>query len=268
MRKVIYFIIAVILITAYGIAEQHQSIDAARAEWKTEWLISNGLTDMEPPGTCIYCDYIKPLISTGFFPEEAFIIPNDRFPHITFSERPKGDLGSYTPKTNTIDIDLVQSRGKEVPFHEGLHWQKVGEENLAMSHRAWHSVMQDTISSFLGKPIVINDKIYEHISAIAAHDKMLSYSDSIIQIGDVRWRVNLMPDNIVFITSVQPDDPKMKQVVKYLTGIYGKPYEDEDGYDIKWSSSDNPSDIFRPGSTLVHLRCVRSEEGGTSLIFK
>ena len=141
MRKVIYFIIAVILITAYGIAEQHQSIDAARAEWKTEWLISNGLTDMEPPGTCIYCDYIKPLISTGFFPEEAFIIPNDRFPHITFSERPKGDLGSYTPKTNTIDIDLVQSRGKEVPFHEGLHWQKVGEENLAMSHRAWHSVM-------------------------------------------------------------------------------------------------------------------------------
>ena len=127
-------------------------------------------------------------------------------------------------------------------------------------------VAQDTISSFLGKPIVTNDKIYEQISASAAQDKMLSYSDSIIQIGNVRWCINLMSDNIVLMTSVQPDEPKMKQVVKYLTGIYGKPYED--GYDIKWSSSDNPSDIFRPGSTLVHLRRVRSEEGGTFLFFK
>ena len=128
---------------------------------------------------------------------------------------------------------------------------------------------QDTIFSFLVKTIVTNDKIYDQISAIASQDRMLSFSDSIIQIEDVRWRVNLKSDNIVLMTSVQPDDPKMKQVVKYLTGIYGKPYEDEeDGYDIKWSSSDNPSDIFRPGSTLVHLRRVRSEEGGTFLFFK
>ena len=127
----------------------------------------------------------------------------------------------------------------------------------------------NTISSFLGKPIVINDSICEQISAIATQDKMLSHSDSIIQIGNVRWCVSLMSNNIVLMTSVQPDKPKMKQVVKYLTGIYGKPYEDEeDGYDIKWSSSDNPSDIFRPGNTLVHLRRVRSEEGGTSLFFK
>ena len=128
-------------------------------------------------------------------------------------------------------------------------------------------VEQDTLSSFLGKPIVINDKICEQISAIAVQDKKLSYSDSIIQIVNVRWRVNLMSGGIVLMTSVQADDPKMKQVVKYLTGIYGKPYEDEkDGYDIKWSSSDNPSDIFRPDCTLVHLRRIRSEEGGTCLI--
>ena len=122
----------------------------------------------------------------------------------------------------------------------------------------------NTISSFLGKPIVINDKIYDQISAIANQDKNLSYSDNIIQIVDVRWRVNLMSGGIVLMTSVQPDNPKMKQVVKYLTGIYGKPYEDEeDGYDIKWSSSDDLLDIFRPGCTLVHLRRIRSEEGGT-----
>ena len=132
-------------------------------------------------------------------------------------------------------------------------------------------VEQDTLFSFLGKPIVINDKIYDQLSAIAAQDKMLSYSDSIIQIGDVRWRVNLMSGGIVLMTSVQPDDPKMKQVVKYLNRIYGKPYQDdedeEDGYYIKWSSSDDPVDIFRPGSTLVRLRRVHSDEGGTSLFF-
>ena len=127
----------------------------------------------------------------------------------------------------------------------------------------------NTISSFLGKPIVINDSICEQISAIATQDKMLSYSDSIIQIGNVRWRVNLMSGDIVLMTSVQPDNPKMKQVVKYLNSIYGKPYEEyEDGYSIKWSSSDDSLDIFKSGSTLVHLCRVSSGEGGTFLFFK
>ena len=127
----------------------------------------------------------------------------------------------------------------------------------------------NTILSFLGKPIIINNSICEQISAIAAQDEMLSYSDSILQIGNVRWRVNLDLPNIVLFTSVQPDDPKMKQVVKYLNSIYGKPYQDdEDGYSIKWSSSDDSLDINRPGSTLVHLRRVHSEEGGTFLFIK
>ena len=130
-------------------------------------------------------------------------------------------------------------------------------------------VEQDTLFSFFGKPIVINDNICEQISAIAAQDKKLSYNDSIIQIVNVRWRVNLMSGGIVLITSVQPDDPKMKQVVKYLNSIYGKPYQDEeDGYNIKWSSSDDSLDIFRPDCTLVHLRRIHSEEGGTCLIFQ
>lgn len=135
-------------------------------------------------------------------------------------------------------------------------------EEISITHR-------DTIYSFLGKPIIINDYVCEQISDIAEQDKMLSYNDSIVQIGDVRWRVNLMSDGIALLTSVQPEDPKMKQVVKYLKSLYGKTYqEDEDGYSIKWSSSDNSLDIFRPGSTLVHLRRVHSEEGGTFLFFK
>ena len=131
------------------------------------------------------------------------------------------------------------------------------------------NISQTTINSFLGKPIIINDSLCEQIASVANQDEMLSYNDSIIQIGDVRWRINLMPNSIALMTSVQPDDPKMKRVVEYLNGIYGKPYQDdEDGYSIKWSSSDDSIDIFRPGSTLVHLRRVHSEEGGTFLIFQ
>ena len=128
---------------------------------------------------------------------------------------------------------------------------------------------QTTISSFLGKPIIINDSLCEQIAFIANQDKMLSYSDSIVQIGNVRWRINLMPNVIALMTSVQPDDQKMKHVVEYLNSIYGKPYQDdEDGYSIKWSSSGDSLDIFKPGSTLVHLRRVHTEEGGTFLFFK
>ena len=128
---------------------------------------------------------------------------------------------------------------------------------------------QTTIFSFLGKQIIINDSLCEQIASVANQDEMLSYNDSIIQIGDVRWRINLMSNSIALMTSVQPDDPKMKQVVKYLNSIYGKPYDEyEDGYSIKWSSSEDSLDVFRPGSTLVHLRRAHTEEGGTFLIFQ
>ena len=107
----------------------------------------------------------------------------------------------------------------------------------------------------------------EQIAAIAAQEEMLSYSDSILQIGEVRWRVNLDLPKIVLFTSAQPDNPKMEQVVKYLNRIYGKPYDGEDTFSMKWSSSGDSLNIFKAGSTLVHLRRVSSEEGGTFLMF-
>ena len=176
----------------------------------------------------------------------------------------KGDeYPVYIAHTGSCFVIKTSKSGEEYRAYLG---EEVSEQiNKELSNRKSNDVVaQDTISSFLGKPIVINDKIYDQISAIANQDKNLSYSDNIIQIVDVRWRVNLMSGGIVLMTSVQPNNPKMKHVVKYLTGIYGKPYEDEeDGYDIKWSSSDDLLDIFRPGCTLVHLRRIRSEEGGT-----
>ena len=181
----------------------------------------------------------------------------------------KGDeYPVYMAHTGSCFVIKTSKNGEEYRAYLG---EEVSEQiNKELSNRKSNDVVaQDTISSFLGKPIVINDKIYEQISTIATQDKKLSYSDTIIQIVNVRWRVNLMSDNIVLMTSVQPDDPKMKQVVEYMNGIYGKPYDDEeDGYSIKWSSSDDSLDVFRPGSTLIHLRRVHTEEGGTFLIFQ
>ena len=124
------------------------------------------------------------------------------------------------------------------------------------------------IESFLGKQIVINDSVIEQISVIAQQDDKLSYNDSIIQIYDVKWRINLKTSGIVLFTSVNPDEPQMRPVINYLNGIYGEPYDDDEYFNIKWSSSPNLDSIFSGNHTLIHLRRVRSErEGGTFLMF-
>ena len=112
----------------------------------------------------------------------------------------------------------------------------------------------DTLQSFFGRQLVLNDSMLEQISAIARQDDMLSYSDSILQIGDVRWRVNIYEQYITLFTSTEPNAPQMLSVVNYLKSIYGEPdeaYEDEGDY--RW--------------TQVRLRRVRSEEGGSFLFF-
>jgi len=125
------------------------------------------------------------------------------------------------------------------------------------------------IHSFLGKKVLLDNSILDQISAIARKDKMLSYDDEILKIGDVEWGVNTGDYGIALLTDTQPDDPEMKPVVKYLTRIYGKPYEDEeDGFDIKWSSSKDTLDLFNEDCTLVHMRRVHSEEGGTFIFFR
>ena len=130
-----------------------------------------------------------------------------------------------------------------------------------------NNIPQDAIQSFLGRPVVINDSVCEQIGAIATQDEIHSCEDSIVTIAGVKWRINLMQKGVVLMTSVQPDDPKMKEVVKYLNGIYGNPYDEEDEYSIKWSLSLDPNNIFNGHCTIVHLRRVHSDEGGTFLLF-
>ena len=60
--KKLYITVGILLIAFFAVVEQHRQVEAARGEWKTEWLLSEGQTNAKYPENCIYCDYIKPLI--------------------------------------------------------------------------------------------------------------------------------------------------------------------------------------------------------------
>lgn len=125
--------------------------------------------------------------------------------------------------------------------------------------------IKDTIF-FLGRPIVDNDSVYEQISAIADEDEMLSYSDSVLQIGDVRWGINVRGPklHISLLTSVQPNTPEMKQVVQYLIGIYGEPFDncegDDEYIDLIWPAYNDSTTI---NQCSARLRRIKGEQGGT-----
>jgi len=177
-----------------------------------------------------------------------------------------------------LDVENIQAYNAKMPKSRRAYLTSI-REYFARVKLFWdlltykesdsyaNNIPQDTIQSFLGRPVVINNSICEQIETIATQDEMLSYEDSIVTIAGVKWRINLMSKAIALMTSVQPDDPKMKEVVKYLNGIYGDPYDGEDEFSIKWSSSPDPHNIFNGNCTLVHLRRVHSEEGGTFLLF-
>ena len=122
--------------------------------------------------------------------------------------------------------------------------------------------MQDTIYSFLGKPLIIDDSVFTHISAIADQDTMLSYSNRILQIGDVRWEIKFNPFNMILTSSTTADDPSMQEVIKYLKSIYGEPRTIEKRpFEYHWSFSDNLV-------TSVGLRPQYPKEEGTRISFK
>ena len=143
------------------------------------------------------------------------------------------------------------------------------------NQKVTESIPQDTIS-FLGSSIVDNDSVYEQIAAIAENDSMLSYRDSVLRIGEVGWGINVHGPrlHIYLMTSVQPEAPEMKQVIQYLIGIYGNPWDnvrgelykiDEDDFDcsdLVWNAYNDSTAVYK-GS--AHLRRIHGDEGGTVL---
>ena len=196
---------------------------------------------------------------------------------IVISQKFHNERAIYQAEHLGLDIEDVQGYNAEDPKSRRAYLTSIREYFARVkmfldifyygSNKISISSSKDTILSFLGSPIVINNSIYEQIEVIAEQDKMLTYRDRILQIGNVEWRINIMPHGVALMTSVQPDNTNMKQVTKYLNSIYGEPYDGEDEFSMKWSSSGDSLNVFRPGSTLIHLRRVHSEEGGTILLF-
>jgi len=123
-------------------------------------------------------------------------------------------------------------------------------------------IMQDTIYSFVGWPLIINDSVFTNISYIADQDTMLSYSNRILQIGDVSWRIKFNPFRMILTSSTTTDDPKMSKVIEYLKSIYGEPWTTEKSpFEYDWSYEDYLD-------TWVALRPKYPKEEGTRLTFQ
>ncbi len=87
---------------------------------------------------------------------------------------------------------------------------------------------------------------------------------AVLSIGEVEFGVNIDGDGIRLITSTQPDDPNMKQVIDYLNSFYGEPEEDEpDNY--WWRVGANKG---YPNGKVIRLRPLHFEEGGTMLFIE
>ena len=131
------------------------------------------------------------------------------------------------------------------------------------------SISQDTIYSFFGKPIIINDSIKEQISMIADQDTLLSYNNSILTIGNVKCHIYIDDLDMELQTDIQTNDPRMEIVVRHLYRIYGKPFliREKRGL-LMWSSSVDTLNIYKRKCTVVSISQADPKKGGTCISFK
>ena len=125
----------------------------------------------------------------------------------------------------------------------------------------------DTIYSFFGHKLSLKDSVFQQIKEIASKDDFLSVEEKWLKTGKVKWDINITHEGIILFSSVDPDDKRMTEVVSYLNVIYGKPYEYETCFNIKWSSSKDSTDIFAGNCTLVYLHGTHTDKSGTFLTF-
>lgn len=95
---------------------------------------------------------------------------------------------------------------------------------------------------FFGKPLFLGDSLYvmQQIKDIVANDDKLSIEGRDLVIEKVCFGINIHDNGIMLISTIQVDDPKVKSIVNYFDGIYGKAREEEpDNY---WWCADKPND--------------------------
>ena len=128
--------------------------------------------------------FLYPTVNKDHLLGKNKVNKTDSFVKTTFTwEDSRGNMFPvYMTSKGSCFIIRTSKSGEN---YRGYLGEEVSEQILKeLSNRKSNdAVEQDTIYSLLGIP---NNKVYEQITAIAAQDKMLMYSDSIIQIGDVR----------------------------------------------------------------------------------
>ena len=67
-------------------------------------------------------------------------------PNVILESRPEGHLGGYKYIDNRLSVDPSQAKA-DVPFHEGIHWQRIGEvpnvQETSPEYRAWAESFQN-----------------------------------------------------------------------------------------------------------------------------
>ena len=71
-------------------------------------------------------------------PVDAFYRSRKSVPEIILEKRPDGHLGGYNYHDNRLSVDPAQAT-EDVPFHEGLHWQRIGKPEVERgeAYEAW-----------------------------------------------------------------------------------------------------------------------------------
>lgn len=118
-------------------------------------------------------------LGIGDFPEDLFTAPNGKSIKLIFENRPKGQLGEYVPEDNVIKLDMLQSNGMEVPYHEGIHWQRVGNpDNIGPNFSKWWKARKSGQSDDVQRKLFenfINSKEYNRYIKRRNADRYLEY---------------------------------------------------------------------------------------------
>ena len=111
----------------------------------------------------------------GYFPEETFIGKRYERPSITFNKDNSGTLASYSKHTNTVNVDLEQSKGTDASFHEFLHWQRVGEPDLNIGPRKekWSEAVLN------GEPDAVTHSLYKNTMDSSMESMRWDWSDNV-----------------------------------------------------------------------------------------
>ena len=123
-------------------------------------------------------------------PVDAFYSSrNPQTPSIVLEQRPKGHIGGYKYSENKLSIDPVQTVD-DVPFHEGLHWQRIGrpEVEKGPDYAAWVKALNDDA------PTEIKDALWNKYAYSEIGESSMRQGDAIRNLYNKKVRDAVYPE--------------------------------------------------------------------------